>query len=242
MEIILAVPGDTILTLQNPNAPFAPWEGDSKPGPRSSTTPSPAPPPVLSSVLPPTPSPTLSPAPPPVLSPVASPTPPPITFRLSSRHLIQASAVFKAALTGGWKEGSTAAGGCYEINAEDWDAEAMRVVLSLVHSRTKAIPRSVTLEMLSKIAVLVDYYELHEAVHFYASLWIDTLRNSLPRVYGRDLILWICVSWIFKDASIFQAVTKLVIEHSPGKVPTIQLPIPEKVIGKLSFSGALLRN
>ncbi len=118
----------------------------------------------------------------------------------------------------------------------------MRVVLSLIHSRTKDIPRIVTLEMLSKIAVLVDYYELHDAVHFYASLWIDTLRSSLPTSYGRDLILWICVSWVFKNASIFTAVTKLAVEHNPGKVPTLQLPIPEKVIGKFSFYGALLRN
>ena len=221
MVIILAVPGDTILTLQNPNAPFSPWEGDSNPGPRSSTTPSPAPPTGLSPVLPPPRS--------------------PVTFRVSSHHLMQASLVFKAALTGGWKEGSTAAGGCYQINAEDWDAEAMRVVLSLVHSRTKAIPRCVTLEMLSKIAVLVDYYELHEAVHFCASLWIDTLRFLPPKVYGRDLILWICVSWVFKDAPLFNGMTKLAIEQSPGKVPTFQLPIPEKVICKFGFCGALLR-
>ncbi len=197
MEISLASSGDTILTLENPNSPFAPWEGDNRP--------------------------------------LTSTPPSPVTFRLSSHHLTQASPVFKAALTGAWKEGSTAAGGCYEINVEDWDAEAMRVVLSLIHCRTKGIPRIVTLEMLTKVAVLVDYYQLHEAVHFYASLWIDTLRHSLPTAYGRDLILWICVSWVFKDASIFKAVTKLAVEQSPGKVATLQLPIPERVISRFVF-------
>jgi hypothetical protein len=141
--------------------------------------------------------------------------------------------VFKAALTGFWKEGSVTESGCYEISAEDWDVEAMRVVLSLIHSRTKSIPRTVTLEMLVKIAVLVDYYELHEAVHFFATLWIDALRPSVPKVYSPDIMLWICLSWIFKDAPIFAAVTKLAIEESPGKMSTdTDLPIPTSVFSR----------
>ncbi|KAK4135358.1 hypothetical protein BT67DRAFT_441030 [Trichocladium antarcticum] len=192
----LAVSGDTILTLNNPDAPFAPWEGGS--------------------------------------NPPACTTRPPVTFRVSSHHLIQASSVFKAALTGCWKEGSTTADGCHEISAEDWDSKAMFVVLSLIHSRTSNIPRAIKLELLSKIAVLVDYYELHEALHFYASIWIDRLRQSLPTVYGRDLMLWVCVSWIFKDAAIFKTVTKLATEESPGKIPTIHLPIPQWVIVRIN--------
>jgi hypothetical protein len=195
-----AASGDTILVLNNPNAPFALWEDESNP--TSSTTASQS----------------------------------PVTFRVSSQHLIQASSVFKATLTGGWKEGSTTAGGCHEINAEDWDVEAMRVVLSLIHSRTSSIPRTVTLEMLSKIAVLVDYYKLHDALHFSASLWIADLRPRLPTVYGRDMMLWICVSWIFKDAAIFSIVTKIAVEQSVGSIPTIGLPIPERVLGRFCYS------
>ena len=43
-----------------------------------------------------------------------------VTFRVSSRHLILASPVFKAQLTGGWKEGQPATNGEYQITAEGW--------------------------------------------------------------------------------------------------------------------------
>ncbi|KXX72829.1 hypothetical protein MMYC01_210671 [Madurella mycetomatis] len=198
----LATPGDTILTLNNPSAPFAVWDeaGSDKSA-------------VNSDLL-------------------LSTTCPPVTYRVSSQHLIQASSFFKAALTGRWKEGSTGPDKCHEISTEDWDAEALRIVLCLIHNRTREIPRTVTLEMLCKIAVLVDYYEFHEALHFFASLWMDHLQCSFPTTYGRDLMLWICISWVFKDATIFKNATKLAIEHSPGKVPTLHLPIPESVISR----------
>ena len=162
-----------------------------------------------------------------------SATPRPVTFRVSSQHLIQASSVFKAALTGSWKERSVSENGCREISAEDWSTEAMRIVLSLIHNRTRDIPRTVSLDLLVKIAILVDYYELHEAVHFFAIIWIDALRPSVPKVYGGDVMLWICLSWVFRDAPIFTAITKLAIQESPGKVPTdTHLPIPSSVLGR----------
>ena len=42
----------------------------------------------------------------------------------------------------------------------------MHIVLSVMHHRTRDIPRETTLEMLCKIVVLVDYYELHDTMSF----------------------------------------------------------------------------
>ena len=155
-----------------------------------------------------------------------------VTFRVCSKSLMQASTVFAAALLGGWKEASTAEDGCFAISTENWDSEAMLIVLSAIHSRTKDIPRKVTLEMLCKIAVLVDYYELQDALQFYGSLWIDYLRSSLPATYGRDIVLWICVSSIFRNATSFCAATKVAIESSPEDVRTLDLPISASIICK----------
>ncbi|RYP42997.1 hypothetical protein DL768_010139 [Monosporascus sp. mg162] len=207
----LATPSDTILTLNNPDAPFAVWDEASG---------------ITSENL--------------VSNNSPQSTPSSITFHVSSQNLIQASPVWKTALTGNWKESSVTANGCHEINTEGWDTEAMFIVLSIIHSRTSSIPRTVTLEKLSKIAVLVDYYKLHEALHFFASLWIDNLRSSLPTVYDRDLILWICVSWVFKDATIFKIVTKLAIEHSPAEIQALHLPIPESIISRFKEQRNLI--
>ncbi|KAK3311921.1 hypothetical protein B0H66DRAFT_539033 [Apodospora peruviana] len=153
----------------------------------------------------------------------------PVTFLVVAQNLIQTSCVFKAALTGPWKEGVVTEDGVKNLEAEGWDSEAMRIVLSAIHHRTKDIPRRVTLEMLCKIAVLVDYYELHDSLFFFLHLWINDLQSPLPKVHGRDLILWICITSIFTSATIHEAVTSVAISHCPGEFRTLDLPIPGRV-------------
>ncbi|RYP62552.1 hypothetical protein DL771_009682 [Monosporascus sp. 5C6A] len=90
---------------------------------------------------------------------------PEVQFRLSSRHLVLASPFFKKALGGPWKEGhSVTSDGCRYIHTEEWDPNALLVLMQIIHGRNWGIPRSVSLEMLAKIAVLVDYYKCHEAL------------------------------------------------------------------------------
>jgi len=247
--------GDVILTLSNPNAPFAVWD-DSEDGP-ALTEPSVNP----ETVEKPTP-PAVHTLPAEILLPLVEPTavaeditiarnelPAPqdnneaspqqeesqtstistesVTFLLSSRHLILASPVFKAMLTGGWKEGDKDNGPVRRGCAEDWDTEALVTVMNVLHSYYRQVPKKVSLEMLAKIAVIVDYYKIHEAFQVIASLWINALKMSLPESPGRDLILWILVSWVFEDAAIFRKVTKVAILRSKKDI-TIphELPIP----------------
>ncbi|KAH6617925.1 hypothetical protein B0J18DRAFT_482950 [Chaetomium sp. MPI-SDFR-AT-0129] len=96
------------------------------------------------------------------------------TFQLSSSHLILASPVFKAALTGGWEEGRMN-NGKRHIRAEGFDLEAMKIVLDAVHCRNRQIPKTVTLEMLAKIATVVDYYAVHEAMGLFGPIWVEHL-------------------------------------------------------------------
>ena len=135
-------------------------------------------------------------------------------------------------LTGGWKEGDKDNGLVRRGCAEDWDTEALVIVMNVLHSHYRQVPKKVSLEMLAKIAVIVDYYKIHEALQIIASLWINALKMSLPDAPGRVLILWILVSWVFADAAIFRKVTKVAILRSK-KDTTIphELPIPA-VIGK----------
>jgi len=160
---VFATPSDAIITLNSPNAPFAVWEESD-----GSTTTNQTKTDVQSESA-------------------AQDGPAPVVFRVSSQYLIQASPVFKVAFRGGWKEGSQK-GGCNEISAEDWDVEAMSLVLNIIHARTKSLPKIISLELLCKFLVLVDYYKLHDALHFFATLWIDALRSLIPAEYGRDLI------------------------------------------------------
>jgi len=75
-----------------------------------------------------------------------------IRFRVCSRHLTNASLVFKAALTGQWKESTKSESGYYEITAQGWDTEAFEMALNVIHNKTAKVPRWVSLETLGKIA------------------------------------------------------------------------------------------
>lgn len=172
----------------------------------------------------------------------------PVTFRVASQSLIQTSSVLKAALNGRWKEGLVAEDGGKNLETEGWDSEAMYIVLSAMHHRTKDIPRKVTLEMLCKIAVLVDYYELHDTLYFFLDLWVDDLWNPIPQAYGRDLILWICITsifhrttWIFRT-NIHEIVTNVAISQCPGEFRTLDLPIPERVACRYPVQMLQLRS
>jgi hypothetical protein len=127
---------------------------------------------------------------------------PGIQLRVSSRHLILASPYFRGALNGPWSEAtSLSTDCCRHIFAEDWDPQAFLILMHIIHGRNRQVPRLVSLEFLAKIAALVDYYKCYEAVEVFAELWLQGLKShsQLPSQVGRDLVLWLFVSWVFAD-------------------------------------------
>jgi hypothetical protein len=156
-------------------------------------------------------------------------------MRVSSRHLILASPYFKAALNGPWREAVSVSANCFRyIYADSWDPQAFLVLMLIIHGRNRQVPRLVSLELLAKIAVLVDYYKCDEAVEVFAEIWLQKLKgqSQLPAQVSRDLALWLYVSWMFGDADIFTSVTSTALQQSQGPLPTFGLPIPERIVGK----------
>ncbi|KAL2020299.1 hypothetical protein VTK56DRAFT_8527 [Thermocarpiscus australiensis] len=156
----------------------------------------------------------------------------PVAFRVSSRHLILASTVFKAAFTGRWREGTRTPEGYLVIEAEDWDAAAMLIAMNIVYGHLRQVDVDVSLEELAKLAVLVDYYGLHDALWLHTTIWIKKLQQSLPTAYNRELRLWMCIAWVFKDADIFKKVTAIAVQHHTSPLTTLGLPIPSTIISK----------
>lgn len=158
---------------------------------------------------------------------------PDIQLRVSSRHLILASPYFKAALNGPWKEAASISANCpHSIHADDWDPEAFLILMHIIHGRNRQVPRRVSLELLAKIAVLVDYYECHETVELFTELWLQELKTHLPVQVGRELTLWLCISWVFGNADVFASMTSIALRQSQGPLATLGLPILEGIVGK----------
>jgi hypothetical protein len=161
-----------------------------------------------------------------------------IHYLVSSHHLMLSSPWFMRVLTSARFKESTKdpADNRHHITAECWDEEAFLILLNIFHLRVRKIPATVSLEMLAKIAVLVDYYELDgaEVMERELNSWIDAVRriDPLPDSYCRDLMLWICVARVFAMDEEFRRATMVAAKGSQGHIPTLGLPISDRVTGR----------
>jgi hypothetical protein len=162
------------------------------------------------------------------------PVPTAVEMRVSSCHLRLASPHFKNLITGEWKESKAMqTQRCLRLEERDWDADALEILMNIIHNRARRVPRLINLEMLAKLAVLVDYYECLEVVEVFSPDWIAHLKQKEPMPYSRDTVLWIWISIGFRQSDLFHTATSAALRHSGDPIQTMGLPIPEEVIRKL---------
>lgn len=155
-----------------------------------------------------------------------------VRMRLSSRHLILASAYFKRRLTPGSEEANPDPEFSYVVQTQDWDADALLALMRVIHGRVDLVPRNVSLEFLAKIAILVDYYGCHEVVALFSETWLRNLPKDLPLHYGRDLLLRLFVSWVFPEPDVIRRLTRIALFESRGPLHQSRLPLPAWVFGR----------
>lgn len=152
-----------------------------------------------------------------------------VWYYVSRRHLVSASPTLDRMLSGtDWKEGTRDENdGLYHVPAEDWDSEALLCVLQILHLRNGQVPRTVSLEMLAKIAVLIDFYDCAEALESFTERWIEHLQVAapVPSYFCRDLMLWMCIAWVLRLPQEFVQTTTVAIRRDDQELPTLGLPI-----------------
>ncbi|CVK98808.1 uncharacterized protein FMAN_16171 [Fusarium mangiferae] len=162
----------------------------------------------------------------------AKPEPLQMRFRLCSKTLINTSPYFKKSLSGDWKETEPEPGYKWTLTANDWDGEAFLLLMRTLHHKTREVPRTIRLETLAKVAVLVDYYGCHEAVELWAETWISNIDEEMKEsFYSRELLLKLTIAWVFSDRKRFRSLAETAIRTSRGPIPTLGLPIPYQVVG-----------
>lgn len=155
-----------------------------------------------------------------------------IHLRLSSKHLMFASQYFRKMMTSDWRETKPKEGYSFVVTTEEWDQEALLILMNIIHGQTTEIPRAMSLEMLAKMSALVDYYMCHKAVHFFAQTWIANSTDPVPEIYGREFLLRLCISWVFSEAEIFKKLTETALYQCRGPIHSLGLPIPWEIIGR----------
>jgi hypothetical protein len=158
-----------------------------------------------------------------------------VRFQVCTGNLMSGSPWFNRALgKNGWMEsGLDPEHGKRHISAEDWDEEAFLILMNIIHLRNHEVPRTITLEMLAKFAVIADYYECGESVDLFIDMWVADLsvKTPIPTTYCRNLILWMWITWAFELSEIFNQVTAVAIGQSDQPVRNLGLPIPAWVVG-----------
>lgn len=154
-------------------------------------------------------------------------------FRVSSKHLTLTSAYFRGRLGPNWPEGKALTEtGSIELILSDCDPEALCIILSIIHGYSRQVPRSVSFDLLVKLALATIYLQCHGAVEWFGTIWIDGQDLPAPPVVASVLNPWIMVAWAFSHDSAFQEVTKLAEQHMIGFFLGGGLPIPKSIIGE----------
>jgi hypothetical protein len=133
-----------------------------------------------------------------------------VEMRVSSRHLILASALFKCLLKGGFPESqSLSSTGALKIPLPDDDPNPLEIILNIIHGHVKKVPRKVDIDVLTQISVLIDKYAFHEVAEIFTDMWFENLRVNPPKTFTEDLMSWFCVSWVLSKPEMFRHITKL---------------------------------
>jgi hypothetical protein len=160
-----------------------------------------------------------------------------LKVRVSSKHMCHASPRFKKMLTGPWLEAITIhSDGRRHVEMKGFDAEAFQIVMHVIHLNHDLVPLHINVDMLAKIAVLVDDLQCQRALSMLATMWIQNLPREyeMPRVKERPLTLWIFISSVFRRNTIFKRLTCQAILNGVGPMPTLNLPIHSTITRTLS--------
>ncbi|KAF4502244.1 hypothetical protein FAGAP_1529 [Fusarium agapanthi] len=167
-----------------------------------------------------------------------------IEFRVSAKHLCLASPVFRKMIQGEFQESKPNSEGLLEICASEWNAEALLIVLDVLHNHHYNVPKRLSEDTIAQIGLIVDYYDCLEAVQIFFDPW-DTgiggwmgysfwsYRESLAEDFGDDKTLLLFIAWAFRSKTTFKGLTSSAILNTQGLIET-HLPIPAQLLERIN--------
>ncbi|CZT41336.1 uncharacterized protein RSE6_01061 [Rhynchosporium secalis] len=121
---------------------------------------------------------------------------------VSSKHLMTASPVFMAMFRKGhFTEGSQLESGKAEVTLDENPPAAFKILMDILHTNTRKVPRTVDLDTLTDLALLVDKYQLLESVEPFADRWLSGLIGRVSDDDKGDIWQFhrcLCISWVFR--------------------------------------------
>jgi hypothetical protein len=116
--------------------------------------------------------------------------------------------------------------GRYHVVVEGFNPKAFEHVMNIIHVKSKRLPKKIDVEQLAHIAVLVDYYDMKDAVSFHAETWAKAVaKMKFPTTYCQNLVLRTFVARTFGDDESFQRGAQLITKTSKGPIQDLGIPM-----------------
>ncbi|KAK2469054.1 hypothetical protein H9L39_19322 [Fusarium oxysporum f. sp. albedinis] len=149
-------------------------------------------------------------------------------FLCSQKHLTLASRRASKLFSSAFKEASKQDDGLYHWNFGDvFDVQAFEVVLKIIHGKTRGVPQNAELDLLSKIASIVDDLQCYDALSFCSERWLSSYGGfyRLPESMDKTLAQLILVSFVFANKHMFRRCIQRAARYTCEGMPTFDLPI-----------------
>ena len=111
---------------------------------------------------------------------------------------------------------------------------------------TRRVPREVNLDKLARLSVLVDKYQMLEAVEVFSDIWIKGIEAEIPQTYTWEMRQWLGISWVFSRTDLFKQATRIVGRECDADLqdelenPDMVPQIPMRIIGTIALHQPLL--
>lgn len=154
-----------------------------------------------------------------------------LRYRVSSAHLALASPVFKGMVDKSFATidlSSRSASGFRRY------AEAMLILLDVIHGHHKSVPKAMDLKLLIELWKIIDSHKCHEAVEMFVDHWVASVIDK-DKIKGSSLdtnMSRLYISWVFAKGEYFDLLAHNILETTAGSIQT-DLALPATILGML---------
>ncbi|KAF9894297.1 hypothetical protein FE257_007800 [Aspergillus nanangensis] len=152
------------------------------------------------------------------------------TFRVSSEHLRLGSVYLAGMVKQIMSEaGELGAKQPYRWNCQDADPDAIRIILFLLHNRTREVPETATNGEMVRLTRLADRFQCLEVIVSSINQWISQVIASSTWPSLETTAVVIFLSWKLELPDYFRSSTQEAAILMNKKFNSMELPIPPLV-------------
>ncbi|KAI4612463.1 hypothetical protein J4E80_007197 [Alternaria sp. BMP 0032] len=151
-----------------------------------------------------------------------------VHYLVSSRQLRIVSPYFEKMFKRNYDETvPNSEDGLYHVRAQQWNPDALAIMLNIAHLQFAAIPKEISVELFVALFLVADYYQMEDALRLFTKEWQGQLQEqTMPEHYGEESMLWMFLGVKLKDWMIFESMASMAMRQACCPIQFLDLPFP----------------